>query len=184
MNVEPSSMALGSPRFKSLSPWSRRRTRAGFSLVEIVLAVGIVAGAVVSIVSLLPAGMNVFRQSINYSVGSHIAQTIINEAQQTDFSVLTANPGSAKPVRYFDDQGSEMKTATETFVVYHVNTQVIATTAFPGATAKNASVATVTIQVANNPGNQALGLQSGSLLWADTNKQPIATYSSLVARNK
>ncbi len=161
-----------------------RQSCAGFSLVEITLAVGIVAGAVIAIMSLLPQGMNVFRQSINYSVGSHIAQLIINEAQQTDFNLLTANSGTAKPVRYFDDQGSEMKSATDPFVVYHVNTQVIATTAFPGAAAKNASVATVTIQVANNPSNQPLTIQSGTLLWADTNKQPIVTYSSLIARNK
>lgn len=160
------------------------RAAAGFSLVEIVLAVGIVAGAIISIMSLLPQGLNIFRQSINYSVGSHIAQLIINEAQQTDFNILTANPGAAKSVRYFDDQGNEMKAATEAFVVYHVNTQVIATTTFPGATTKNASVATITIQVANNPSNQPLDLQSGTLLWADTNKQPIVTYSSLVARNK
>ncbi len=170
-------------RCNSRPPGILQRMSDGFSLVEIALAVGIVAGAIVTIMSLLPQGMNIFRQSINYSVGSHIAQAIINQAQQSDFNALTANPGVARPVRYFDDQGNEMKTATDPFVVYHVNTQFIATTTFPGATVKNASVATVTIQVANNPGNQTFSLPSGTLLWADTNKQPIVTYSSLVARN-
>lgn len=161
----------------------RMRFSAGFSLVEIALAVGIVAGAVITIVSLLPEGMNVFRKSINYSVGAHIAQTIINEAQQTDFNVLTANPGSARPVRYFDDQGSEKKSATDPFVVYHVNTQINASTAYPGSLVKNASVATLTIQVANNPGNQSFELLTGTMLWSDTNRRPIVTYSTLVARN-
>ena len=152
--------------------------------MECVLAIGVIAFGFVSIFSLLPVGMGIFRQAMDYSVGSHIAQLLINEAHQTDFDLLTAKSEVAKPVRYFDDQGNERKEATDPGVVYHVNTLVAPTTTYPGAAASNASVATVTIQVANNPGNLPFVLPPGTRLWAVTNRQPLVNYSVLVARSK
>jgi type II secretory pathway pseudopilin PulG len=110
--------------------------RAGFSLVEVVLAVGVVAFAFVAIMGLLPAGLQQFRQAIDNSVCTQIAQRVIMDCQQTDFNTLvdyahtqpqqnpnypyyfcaptvawsgavnSGNPGPA--VRYFDEEGNEM----------------------------------------------------------------------------
>ena len=162
----------------------RRRLARGFTLVECALALAIIAIAFVPIFGLLPMGLNTFRQAINYSIGSNIAQFLFNEAQQTDFNILTADPGTPRPVRYFDDQGSEIKTASSPSIIYLANTRVLATTAYPGTTPDNASVATVTIQIAYNPSNQALVTDSATKLWSTTNRQPVLTFSFYVSRTK
>jgi len=102
------------------------RSTAGFSLVEVVLAVGVVAFAFVAILGLLPAGMTQFRQAIDTTVCAQIAQRVIGDAQQTNFDVLIdeanlpASPDDrdhftfrAPKVldpgyRYFDERGGEV----------------------------------------------------------------------------
>ncbi len=103
---------------------------AGFSLVEVALAIGIVAFAFVALLALLPAGLTTFRRALDISICTQIAQRIVSEAQQADFDVLTdrvnlpvsapnrdysfrmRRPGetpAAPPwIRYFDEQGNEI----------------------------------------------------------------------------
>jgi len=90
----------------------------GFSLVEVVLAIGVVAFAFVAIFSLLPVGMGVFREAMDTSVSAQIVQRVVSDATETEFDSLidpAKNGGTssgdyyALPVRYFDDQGTEVK---------------------------------------------------------------------------
>lgn len=102
--------------------------------MEVVLAVGVVAFAFVAIMGLIPAGMQQFRQAIDTSIGSQIAQRVIEDAEQTDFNTLInygntqalvypnyffraptyalsnsaspASPGAC--IRYFDEEGNEI----------------------------------------------------------------------------
>lgn len=121
----------------------RRRRKTAFSLVEVVLAVGIVAFAFVGLIALIPAGLNNFRASMNASVGSQIFQRVVSDAEQSDFDLLTkCDPNytadssvfSELPVRYFDDEGGEVIPATPGAlspsealkVIYHVSTRVAA----------------------------------------------------------
>ena len=161
------------------SPFSlsvRGRRRAGFSLVEVVLAIGIVSFAFVGMFGLLPAGLNTFRQAIDNSVGSQIVQRLVNEAQQTDFPELIKITTAAPSVRYFDDQGNEM-TASGNYL-YYAELSVLAPTALPGAsTPATQSLATVTIRLANNPGHKASPFDPGS-------KVSYATYTALIAKNQ
>ena len=110
----------------------RPRVQA-FSLIEVVLAIGIVAFAFVALIGLLPAGLANFRKAMNTSVGSEIGQRVFGDLQQSDFDSLlsetvpslsskesanqapqtpTASPGVGSvgflPRRYFDDQGNEV----------------------------------------------------------------------------
>ena len=66
--------------------------QSAFSLVEVVLAVGVISFAFVAILGLLPAGLAQFRQAMDNSVGAQIAQRIILDCQQTDFTTLTTIP--------------------------------------------------------------------------------------------
>jgi uncharacterized protein (TIGR02598 family) len=175
------SSQLGAHRPSARLP---RRLARGFTLIECALALAIIAVAFVPIFGLLPMGLNTFGQAINYSIGSNIAQLLFNEAQQTDFNVLTADPGTARPVRFFDDQGSEVKTAGSPSIIYHANTKVLAPTAYPGATTPNTNVATVTIQVARNPSNGTLVTDPATGLWSGANRQPVLTFSFYVPRTK
>jgi uncharacterized protein (TIGR02598 family) len=167
----------------------------GFTLVEITLAIGIVAFGFVAILGLLPTGMSLFRRAMDCSIGAQIAQRVINDAQQTDFSVLI-DGGSAeiftKTVRYFNDQGRELSGPEG--AVYHVNTRVLIATGLPvtGSTIINPDLATVTIQVANNPGNQELAMVPQTFLWSGAFASnpsaagvvPMVAYSAQISRNK
>ncbi|MEP6669935.1 MAG: Verru_Chthon cassette protein B, partial [Chthoniobacter sp.] len=159
--------------FPPNSPLSRkfiaRRRQSGFSLVEVVLAVGVISFAFVAIMGLIPAGLQQFRQAMDNSVCSQIAQRIIQDAQLTDFDTLTdaahpvgdaAHPynyansyaasdvGRTNPihVRYFDEQGNEIvpqaaspSNAELASVVYFVNTRISVSTNLPGITTDHSS---------------------------------------------
>ena len=99
----------------------RKSNTQGFSLVEVVLALGVVAFAFVAILGLIPAGMTTFRQAINISVCSQIAQKVIGDAFQADYDTLLTPLGttvngttgdSSVPFlmnyRYFDEEGNEI----------------------------------------------------------------------------
>lgn len=153
----------------------REHWQAGsaFSLVEVVLAIGIVSFAFVGLFGLLPAGLTVFRQAIDNSVGSQIVQRLVNEAQQTDFPVLTA---AAPTKRYFDDQGNEVTSANES--LYTAEVSVLAKTEMPAAaTRATESLATITIKLANNPAHNSSPFDPGS-------KVPYATYFAYIAKSQ
>ena len=121
-----------------------------FSLVEVVLAIGIVAFAFVAILGLLPVGMTTFRQAMDTATGSQIIQRVINEAQQTDFPTLIKEP---RLERYFDDQGNEVESLPES--IYTVEVRVAAITQLPAESnlGESPSLATVMVKVVNNPGH-------------------------------
>jgi uncharacterized protein (TIGR02598 family) len=142
-------------RFGVITPKSKS---AGFSLVEVALAIGIVAFAFVALLSLLPAGLTTFRRALDISICTQIAQRIVSEAQQADFDVVTdksnlpasapgkdfsfrmRRPGTTEVwVRYFDEQGNEvipakpptLSTEESLRVIYTVNTRVIPRVSLP-----------------------------------------------------
>ncbi|PTX93920.1 Verru/Chthon cassette protein B [Spartobacteria bacterium LR76] len=165
----------------------RRRAiaRRAFSLVEVTIAIGIVAFAFVALVGVLPVGLQTFRRAIDASISAQITQRIINDIQQTDFDVLVdghTEPFQVSP-RYFDDQGSEVKAPAS--AVYHVKTWVKPATDLPGgsATASNGKLATVTIQIANNPGNRTLTTDSATGMWNDRSVAMV-TSEAFVAKNR
>lgn len=59
---------------------------SGFSLVEITLAIGIIAFAFVALFGLLPSGLSVFRQSIDAANEMWIMQDLNTMLQVTDWS--------------------------------------------------------------------------------------------------
>lgn len=185
------------------------RARA-FSLVEVVLAVGVVAFAFVAIMGLLPAGMTQFRQAIDTSVCAQIAQRVIMEAQQTDFDILTDSANIVSPtagqtfqaptkangaLRYFDEQGNEIPatgSTAPTNTIYQVNTRIMLMPTLPGSDTPSSSMTTVTVQVAFNPSTRVIPLYAASgtdpnrNLFNTTglNGMPVKTYNAQVGRNK
>ncbi len=169
-----------------LPPAARRQ--AGFSLVEVALALGIVAFALIPVFSLLPIGMSSFKRGMDLSVGAQITQRIVDEAQQSDFDTLTGNKQSpfAAPIRFFSAQGEEQALG-DAGIIYRVNTRIAPLTYLPGSAGTddgvvNPNIATVTVQVANNPGNRAVA-SDNSGLWVSTQSMPLTTASTYVARN-
>ena len=135
---------------------ARRRTKraraVAFSLVEVTLALGIMGFAFVSILGLIPVGLNSFRDTKNVSVASLIAQQIFAEVQSTTFTELVNSnlqpgddwrlpppssqtqsgsggaPQTTTPLRCFDEQGQEISATDPTVAtrtVYRVNVRVV-----------------------------------------------------------
>jgi len=182
----------------------RRARSSGFSLVEVVLAIGVFTFGFVAVLGLLPTGLQLYRESVQMSVSSQIAQRVINDAQQTDFTVLTdednlpdsldtftfqAPKVAVGAFRYFDEQGNEVVPANGSLssselarVVYWVNTRIKPRTDRGQSTTRIASLATVTVQVANNPGNKDLPLGQDNLI-AKPAGVSVKTYAVLVSKN-
>jgi uncharacterized protein (TIGR02598 family) len=84
---------------------------AGFSLVEVVLAVGIMALGVVTILGLLPHGMEMSRKTANEQAETRIVDQLIGEVQAADWTTMSGIVSAASSnviLKYFDDQGLEL----------------------------------------------------------------------------
>jgi uncharacterized protein (TIGR02598 family) len=123
------------------------RLRQGFSLIEICIALGIVAFAFVALLGLLPVGLGNYTQAMNTQTSTEIYQRIAAELQETEFDTLLSS-NTQKEVggtnamffrmayRYFDTEGQEVKVGdsenpTETEknrIIYTVRTRG----SFPG----------------------------------------------------
>jgi uncharacterized protein (TIGR02598 family) len=152
---------------------SRSKDCGGFSLVEVILSIGVVSFAFLAMFGLMPAGLTIFRQAIDNSLGSQIVQRIVGEAQQTDYPTLIA---SGVTQRYFDDQGNEV--ASDKDYLYAAEISVLAPTELPNASVPPSdSLATVTIKLANNPGHLSSPFASASRI-------AFTVYTALIAKNQ
>lgn len=84
---------------------SRKSDESAFSLVEITLAIGIIAFAFVALFGLLPTGLSVFRQSIDAANEMWIMQDLNTMIQVTDWSKDTKTGKSKVESLAFDKGG-------------------------------------------------------------------------------
>ena len=108
---------------------SRQGKTSGFTLIEVAIAVAILAVSLVALLGLMPAGMTNFRKAMDTSITAQIAQRILLDMGQADFDQVIDAPKSgtdnispsytftaptrtlaqnALRFRYFDEQGSEL----------------------------------------------------------------------------
>lgn len=124
----------------------------GFSLVEVVIAIGVIAFAFIPMVGMLPMGLNLSRQAIDTTVEAQISQRLTAEVQQTDFSRLDelATASIANPY-YFDDQGNKVTDPAN--AIYQATFAISTSTTLPNAVATQ-KLATVTLCVLNTRSNR------------------------------
>ena len=156
-----------------------RHSLAGFSLVEVTLALGIVGFAFVTLLGLVPSGLNIFRQSVDATVGSQIIQRISNDVQQADFDTLPATAATGPVLSYFDEQGGSVAKDSLSRV-YDVSVAISKPTALPDGSntapgPTSSSLAQVWIRIANNPGKKTNPF---------TQTNGYTSYSLMVAKNK
>ena len=60
----------------------------GFTLVETVLALGIVATVMVTLMALLPTGMDIMKEAGTNTVGARIANQLVSEVQLSDYDKI------------------------------------------------------------------------------------------------
>jgi uncharacterized protein (TIGR02598 family) len=189
------------------------RIRA-FSLVEVSASLAVIAFAFVGVLGLMANGVEQFRGAVDTTVTAQIAQRVLNDAQQAEFSTLIdaahlpdqpdlseftfRAPTIANPsLRYFDEQGNEVLPAQDSGltpserlkVVYQVNARIRPQADVPSDFGKREpQLAQVTVQIARHAGQGTLAINTAS--GSDENLFqlppgiPVVTYSALVGRNE
>jgi len=157
------------PRVANTSPVANRQnvSRVGFSLVEVVIAIGIVGFAIVPLIGLLPTALGNFRTTMDRSATARIVERLGNEAKQSDFDAV----GSTIVDRFFDDQGNEV--ASDQNAIYQARMTVIV---------DNTHLKRLVIQVARNPrAAGTLAIEGG--FWKESGALPVVTQSVFLARS-
>jgi uncharacterized protein (TIGR02598 family) len=99
-----------SKRFKTPSV----RCSGAFSLIEVVIAIGIVSFAVLSSLGLNAVSISSLRDSRAQEISTRIFRSVLNEAQVSEFANLSGLVGK----RYYDFEGSFLGTTDEPAAVY------------------------------------------------------------------
>ena len=150
---------------------------SGFSLVEVAMALGIIAFSVMALIGLIPTGLSTFHKAVGLSVGTQIVQHVVADVQQSDFSQLSQQ----NTPLYFDDQGNQV--ASSKFL-YEVNVVVNTPAGMPGG-GTSPNLASVLIEVVRNPGKQALSYDAGHSVRQDSTRGIyVSRYSVLIAKNQ
>jgi uncharacterized protein (TIGR02598 family) len=98
-----------------------RSHRAGFSLIEISMAIAIVGVCFVALLGLLTPGLSNFRVAMNTQTSAEISQRLASELQESDFDALLASKAAIGGdngqfyrlvYRYYDNQGQEVRVTT------------------------------------------------------------------------
>jgi uncharacterized protein (TIGR02598 family) len=97
------------PRPTRLARLFGRRSGA-FSLPETTIAVAIAALGIVSVMGLMPQGLETSRKIGNLAAQTRIMQNIIGDLESTDWSLLD-NYVTTSPNRSYDDQGVLLSSA-------------------------------------------------------------------------
>jgi uncharacterized protein (TIGR02598 family) len=111
----------------SHSPKAMRPTRRsrGFSLVEVVMALGIMSFALMGIVGLLPAGLSQFRQAVDVTMKAQISQELTASVQRTEFIDLNGFGTASSPkVSYYDSEGAQLSETKKDTYAYMAKTYV------------------------------------------------------------
>lgn len=131
---------------------TKRSKQAGFSLVELALSVSVFAFASLTIVGLLPVGLDRMQTASINTVGIQVAQTIVNDSLQTPFSDLLTTFDNQS--FYFDEEGYPVEQGQPW--AYQATTSLTGgstSTKFPNGENEdpttNSKLATIEIQIAS-----------------------------------
>lgn len=147
--------------------YPQQRVVSAFSLIEVVISLGIVAFAFVGLLGLIPPGLTSLETAIDATVESQILQQVGTMARQANFTALKndqldVNPGQdpqypKRPLAdyYFTEQGElitgDLATQQKNYVysaaVYSVAGLSLPTGGEAGGTYLNLQVATVRVLI-------------------------------------
>jgi uncharacterized protein (TIGR02598 family) len=113
--------------------------RGGFSLVEVVLALGITSFSCLTIMGLVSTGMTTLQSSISATTYTTIISRVDSEIQQADFSTFSTTTSYTK---YYDDQANDVTTTNPSAAVYKATVTITPQASLPGPSAGNTYVST------------------------------------------
>jgi uncharacterized protein (TIGR02598 family) len=146
-------------------------TAAGFSLVEVTLAVAIAALALITLLGLLPQGLEMSRKTSLITNYSNIVEQIARDLDNARFTMLP----TSQQRKYFNDQGTELQADSEEIVfVAEIDPRQPAT--LPRSEATQLYLRRFIIKVTNS-GNR-------DFEFGENNRMSYSTFNHLVAQTR
>ena len=127
------------------------RLHSGFSLVETVIAVGITATVIMTLLALLPIGLEKLRSASLTTSEAQIRQTIVSNYKMLDWDEVEkqAVDGSEKDF-YFDEQGAPVPQSDEN-MLYGARVWVGENITLSGDVLKNEYLRQLKIHITDRP---------------------------------
>lgn len=129
-------------------PLRSSRSRSGFSLVEVTVALAMVAFTMTALLGSMPVALQTYREAIDSSLKANILQKIVAELEQTPFDQIRSDAPEFGIERFFDDQGLEVSPQEARFAV---RCTIANAASIFGATSSR--LKPVTIEIGNASGN-------------------------------
>jgi uncharacterized protein (TIGR02598 family) len=144
----PDPLTLSRPRVQP------RRFGRGFSLVETVVALGIASSCLLTLVALIPSGLDQVRQGERETATARVLQFVNTEYQMRPWAdVLEQELGGGGEEFYFDHQGTQVS-LNDKLAVYGVRVQVFPAPLLPGAANPNPSLRSLHLSVSEKIKNR------------------------------
>jgi len=148
-------------------PHFSRKSRGGFTLVEVVISMGIMIVTLVPMLGLMANGLTQLGSNLDKNQAVNICQQVFVAAQQQSFSALaqTANAGSTTTT-YFSAEGDVVPSGSAN-IVYTANIKYTASVVTASTTPP---MVTLAIKILKTPGGNV-----------PTNAKPIASFVGTVS---
>lgn len=154
----------------------KSRSQAGFSLVEVTLAVAIAALAIITLLGLLPQGLDMARKTSLMINDSNILEQLTHDMENASFDLLP--PPNQKVKKYYNDQAREvLQDATDLAYVVEIEPQQVV--ALPKAEMTQPYMRRMVIRIAATSSPSFVFAPPGS-----TNASPYVTFNQLIAKTR
>lgn len=145
--------------------------RAGFTLVEVTLSVAIASLAIITLLGLLPQGLEMSRKTGLLTSNSNILEQIIRDLENAQWTFIKTD----KTRKYYNDQGGEVKSdSKEIIFVAEIDLQQPA--ALPKAETTQNYLRRVIVRVANTANK--------NFVFGENNRSSYATFNHMVAKTR
>ena len=147
----------------------KTKATQAFSLVEVVLALGVISFACLTLLGLLTTALTTIRQSIGNTVQAQIMQSIVNNAEVQNYNSgsFTNSAGAAPANYYFDDEGTLLSGQNANWIYSATVTSTAMT--LPGATTSiDQQKVAATLQAVITARNNSTVPSTNILVWPKT----------------
>ena len=86
-----------------------KKGRSAFTLIEVLLALGIVSFAFIALFGVLPVGLQTYRKAMDATTRANIVSVISSELAQAPYATIDVRDGTD---RFFSDQGQEVSSSS------------------------------------------------------------------------